>query len=64
MEQIRVFIKNKRKELKLTQYDLATRAGVGIRVIRDLEQGKETLKADTLNKILRLFGKAIGPVDL
>ena len=64
MEQIRSFIKNKRKELKLTQADLAIRAGVGIRVIREIEQGRETLKANTLNKILRLFGKTIGPVDL
>jgi y4mF family transcriptional regulator len=64
MDQIRIFIKDKRKELKLTQYDLAERAGVGIRVIRDLEQGRETLKANTLIKILRLFGKTLGPVDL
>ena len=63
MEKIRIFVKTKRKELKLTQYDLAKKAGVGIRVIRDLEQGRVTLKADTLNKILRLFGKTIGPVD-
>jgi len=64
MEQIRNFVKTKRKELGLTQYDLAERAGVGIRVIRDLEQGGETLKASTLNKILKLFGKTLGPVDL
>ena len=50
--------------LRLTQYDLAERAGVGIRLIRDLEQGKETLKVSTLNKILKLFGKTVGPVDL
>ena len=64
MKQIRDFVKTRRKELGLTQYDLAERAGVGIRVIRDLEQGRETLKANTLNKILKLFGKTIGPVDL
>ncbi len=44
MDKIREFIKAKRKELGLRQEDLAERAGVGIRFVRDLEQGKKTLK--------------------
>ncbi len=64
MQKIIVFVRNKRKELNLTQEDLAKRAGVGLRFIRDLEQGKEALKTDTLNKVLKLFGKTLGPVDL
>ena len=64
MQKIIEFVKNKRKELGLTQQDLAMRAGVGLRFIRDLEQGKESLKTDTLNKVLKLFGKTLGPVDL
>jgi len=64
MQKIIEFIKNKRKENSLTQEDLAKRAGVGLRFIRDLEQGKESLKTDTLNKVLKLFGKTLGPVDL
>jgi len=64
MQKIIEFIRNKRKELNLTQEDLAKRAGVGLRFIRDLEQGKESLKTDTLNKVLKLFGKTLGPVDL
>lgn len=64
MDKIRNFVKEKRKKLKLTQEDLALRAGVGLRFIRDLEQGKEALRTDTLNKVLRLFGKTLGPVDL
>lgn len=64
MQKIREFVKNKRKERGLTQEDLAARAGVGLRFIRDLEQGKETLRTDTLNKVLKLFGKTLGPVDL
>ena len=64
MQKIIQFVRNKRKELKLTQEDLAKRAGVGLRFIRDLEQGKESLKTDTLNKVLKLFGKTLGPVDL
>jgi len=64
MQKIIEFVRNKRKELNLTQEDLAKRAGVGLRFIRDLEQGKEALKTDTLNKVLKLFGKTLGPVDL
>jgi len=64
MQKIIEFVRNKRKELGLTQEDLAKRAGVGLRFIRDLEQGKESLKTDTLNKVFKLFGKTLGPVDL
>ena len=64
MQKIIEFVRNKRKELRLTQEDLAKRAGVGLRFIRDLEQGKESLKTDTLNKVLKLFGKTLGPVNL
>ena len=63
MNKIREFIKAKRKELGLRQEDLAERAGVGIRFVRDLEQGKKTLRTDTINKVLKLFGKTLGPVD-
>lgn len=63
IKKLRELVKNKRKELGLTQEELAKRAGVGLRFIRDLEQGKETLKTDTLNKVLKLFGKTLGPVD-
>jgi len=64
MKAIRDFIRQRRKDRGLTQEDLAIRAGVGLRFIRDLEQGKEALRSDTLNKVLRLFGKTLGPVDL
>lgn len=58
------FIKKSRTEAKLTQKELALKAGVGLRFIRDVEQGKISLRTDTLNKVLRLFGKVLGPVDL
>ncbi|MCG2726615.1 MAG: type II toxin-antitoxin system Y4mF family antitoxin [Elusimicrobia bacterium] len=64
MQKVRNFIKTKRKELGLTQKDLAQKSGVGIRFIRDVEQGRDALRTDTLNKVLRLFGKTLGPVDL
>lgn len=55
MESLRLFVKQKRKELKLTQEDLALNAGVGLRFVRDLEQGKTTLRLDKVNDVLALF---------
>ena len=55
------FVKSKRRELGLTQDDLADRAGVGLRFIRDLEQGKETLRLDKINQVLGLFGYKMIP---
>lgn len=57
------FIKNQRKLNRMTQQDLAEKAGVGIHFIRDLEQGKSTLRMDKVNQVLALFGKELGPVD-
>ena len=57
------FIKGQRKLHGLNQTDLARRAGVGLRFIRELEQGKPTLRMDKVNQVLRLFGKTLGPVD-
>ena len=58
------FVRVWRKEAGLTQIELAAKAGVGIRFIRDLEQGKQSLRTDTVNKVLVLFGKRLGPVDM
>jgi y4mF family transcriptional regulator len=55
------FLKEKRKKLNLTQQQLAEKAGVGIRFIRDLEQGKSTLRMDKVNQLLQLFGMELGP---
>jgi predicted transcriptional regulator len=44
--------------------ELSLKAGVGLRFIRDIEQGKISYRADTINKVLKLFGKTLGPVDL
>jgi y4mF family transcriptional regulator len=57
-------IKLKRKQNKLTQPELAMKAGVGLRFLRDLEQGKTTLRMDKVNDVLRLFGEELGPVNL
>lgn len=55
------FLKEKRKKLKLSQQQLAEKAGVGLRFIRDLEQGKTTLRMDKVNQVLQLFGMELGP---
>ena len=56
------FIKYKRKLVKLTQTELAKKAGVGLRFIRELEQGKKTLRLDKVNQVLSLFGHEAGTV--
>ncbi len=56
------FVKDKRKSVKLTQPELAEKAGVGLRFIRELEQGKETLRLDKVNQVLQLFGYEVGVV--
>lgn len=51
-----------RKRYRLTQVDLAMKSGVGLRFVRDLEQGKPTLRLDKVNQVLALFGSEMGPV--
>ena len=58
------FLKERRKMLGLTQEELAEKAGVGLRFIRDMEQGKETLRMDKVNQVLALFGHELIPVEL
>ena len=58
------FIKEKRKQAQLTQPALAAKAGVGLRFIRELEQGKTTLRIDKVNQVLKLFGHQLGPVPI
>lgn len=57
-------VKRKRKVLKLTQKELSMRAGVGLRFLRELEQGKQTLKMDKVNQVLRFLGYEIGAIEL
>lgn len=60
----REYIVKRRKEEGLTQKQLAEVAGVGLRFVRELEQGKQSLRADKVNSVLKLFGKKLGAVDL
>jgi len=59
---LKEFVKSKRLSEKLTQPELADKAGVGLRFLRELEQGKETLRLDKVNQVLQLFGYEMGPV--
>ena len=62
MSKLSKFIKIKRKKTGLTQVELAERAGVGLRFVRDLEQGKKSLQMDKVNQVLNLFGHELGQV--
>lgn len=61
MNQISKFIKEKRKEVGLTQEEFAIRSGLGLRFIRELEQGKETVRMDKVNQALAMFGMVAVP---
>lgn len=61
---LREFVKAKRNTARLTQPELAEKAGVGLRFIRDLEQGKATLRLDKVNQVLQLFGYQIGAIPI
>lgn len=56
------FVKEQRKMYHLTQVDLSEKSGVGLRFVRDLEQGKPTLRMDKVNQVLDMFGAELGPV--
>ncbi|MCQ2336370.1 MAG: type II toxin-antitoxin system Y4mF family antitoxin [Paludibacteraceae bacterium] len=56
-------VKDLRRQYKLTQTELAYKSGVGLRFVRELEQGKETLRIDKINQVLTLFGMEVGAVS-
>ena len=63
MNLISEFVKNRRKQLKLTQEEFALRAGVALVVVRKIEQGKENLNLSKVNQVLKMFGHTLGPVS-
>jgi y4mF family transcriptional regulator len=62
--ELKEFVKGKRKLVRLTQTELALKAGVGLRFMRELEQGKQTLRLDKVNQVLKLFGYEVGAVPV
>lgn len=63
MKQLAAFVKDRRKEVNLTQEEFAERAGVALTVVRKIEQGKTNLNVDKVNLVLRMFGHELAPVN-
>ena len=61
MNKIAEFVKQKRKEAGLTQEEFAMRSGLGLRFVRELEQGKPTVRMDKVNQALAMFGMEAVP---
>jgi y4mF family transcriptional regulator len=53
-----------RKQYNLTQVELSEKSGEGLRFVRELEQGKQTLRLDKVNQILNFFGSEVGVVPM
>ncbi|MDR9398270.1 helix-turn-helix domain-containing protein [Salibacter sp.] len=63
MKNLSEFVKERRKEVDLTQEEFAERAGVALTVIRKIEQGKTNLNMDKVNLVLTMFGHTLAPVN-
>lgn len=63
-DNLSTYVKEMRRQFSLTQVDLAAKSGVGLRFLRELEQGKETLRLDKVNQVLMLFGHEVGPIPI
>jgi len=63
MKRLSKFVKERRKEVNLTQEEFAERAGVALTVVRKIEQGKMNLNMEKVNLILRMFGHELAPVN-
>jgi y4mF family transcriptional regulator len=63
MKHLAKFVKERRKEVNLTQEEFADRAGVALTVVRKIEQGKTNLNMDKVNLILQMFGHELAPVN-
>jgi y4mF family transcriptional regulator len=57
------FVRQRRRANKLTQRDLGELAGVGTRLVSELERGKSTLRMDAVNRVLQVFGRMLGHVE-
>lgn len=58
------YVKQMRKQYNLTQVELSEKSGVGLRFVRELEQGKQTLRLDKVNQVLALFGTEMGAIPI
>ena len=63
MKSLSEFIKERRREVNLTQEEFAAKIGVALTVIRKIEQGKKNLNMDKVNVVLSMFGHQLAPVN-
>ncbi len=63
MKQLAEFVKERRKEVNLTQEEFAERAGVALTVVRKIEQGNTNLNIEKVNLVLSMFGHELAPVN-
>lgn len=63
MRPLAQFVKERRKEVNLTQEEFAERAGVALTVVRKIEQGKTNLNMDKVNLVLKMFGHELAAVN-
>ena len=63
MKRLAEFVKERRKQVGLTQEEFSNRSGIALTVIRKIEQGKTNLNLDSVNQVLAMFGHEMVPVD-
>lgn len=63
MKRLSSFVKEKRKEVNLTQEEFAERTGIALTVLRKIEQGKTNLSMEKVNLALAMFGHELAPVN-
>jgi y4mF family transcriptional regulator len=61
MNKIAEYLKANRKAAGLTQEEFAMRSGLGLRFVRELERGKQTVRMDKVNQALQMFGMEAAP---
>ncbi|MGL2963910.1 helix-turn-helix domain-containing protein [Flavobacterium sp. RSB2_4_14] len=57
------FVRERRREVKLTQEAFAEPSGVALTVIRKIEKGKENLNLEKVNQVLKMFGHSLAPMN-
>ena len=63
MKELAEFVKERKKEVNLTQEQFADRAGVALTVVRKIEQGKTNLNMEKVNLVLSMFGHELVPMN-
>jgi y4mF family transcriptional regulator len=64
MRSLSEFVKERRKEVGLTQVEFSERSGVALTVVRKIEQGKTNLNLETVNQVLKMFGHTLMPMKI